>query len=554
MKFFNRFCFFLSFLALAACQPELPPPAAATPMASPSTTAVAPPIEPAATPMASPTATATPRPIAATPTATPIIAPPAQPTGELTLAITGRPPETLNPLLSLDASLVLLSPLLYRPLMQLDPLTARPQPALAERLGVSADGLTITIPLTTATSLTAEDVQASIAAAEWPELADIKQVTVVDARTVSVSLSRANCALAQTLARLPVLRQTDVITAAPQATGPFAVKSQSPTEIQLIPNPAYDGPKPGLAALTLRFFETEAEAWQAAQAGKTDVLSLTTPPGAIPDGFRAIASPGTDITFVSFNNRQPPFDRPEIRRALSLAVDRYGALKTVWGNAGDLVAGFLPPTHWAADQMLAVPEYNPAQVAAMLDEAGWRDEDEDGWRDNPQTGQRWELGIRVDEGNQAETATALLVAEAYRQIGVHAYAEIVTFDVLIDDLLTYDYQAAVYSLSAPAELAQDVYWRSDQIGAEFGINLPGYGNPQVDEWLNEARRAPGCVPEATAALYRRIMTQLNEDRPVDFLFAPMQFTVAATAVNGLKPGPFAPLTWNCASWFLARSD
>lgn len=548
MKRFVRFCLFLIFLALVACRAELPPGPTATIAAAtppPATATIATPIEPAATATIPP---ATPRPATATPAATP----PAQPAGELTLGLIGRPPKTLNPLLNLDASLALLSPLLYRPLMQLDPLTARPQPALAEHLRVSADGLTITLPLTTATTLTAEDVRASIAAAEWPELAGIKQVSVVDARTVSISLSRANCALAQTLVRLPILRQTDVITAAPPATGPFTVKSQTPTEIRLIPNPAYGGPKPGLAALTLRFFETEAEAWQAAQAGKVAVLSLTTPPDKIPEGFRVIASPGADITFVSFNNRQPPFDQAEIRRALSLAVDRSGILKTVWGDAGDLAAGFLPPTHWAADQAPAVPEYNPAQAAALLDEAGWRDQDGDGWRDNPQTGQRWELGIRVDEGNQAETATALLVADAYRRVGVHAYAEIVTFDVLIDDLLTYDYQAAVYSLPAPAELAQDVYWHSNQIEAEFGINLAGYNNPQVDAWLSEAGRVPGCAPDATSALYRRIMAQLNEDRPVDFLFAPMQFIVATTSVNGLIPGPFAPLTWNGASWFLAQ--
>ncbi|MFQ5578452.1 MAG: ABC transporter substrate-binding protein, partial [Anaerolineae bacterium] len=255
------------------------------------------------------------------------------------------------------------------------------------------------------------------------------------------------------------------------------------------------------------------------------------------------------LTFVAFNTGDDILGAATVRQALSHAVNRTQILQTAFGGFGTLAAGILPPAHWAANPDLPIPGYDPALAAAMLNAAGLTDGDGDGWRDLPGGGP-WQPAIRVEAGNRTEEAAALLVAGDYRRIGVQAQAEPVPFETLIDDLLTHDYQAAVYSLPVPATLDRRARWHSDQIEAEFGLNLAAYANPQVDGWLDAANTVRHCAPEARAALYRQIQAQLVEDRPVDFLVAPTYFVVVKESLAGVAPGPFAPLTWNAASWDL----
>lgn len=552
MKIPARLLLILISLTVAACRPN--PTAILKPLPTATTPAIAT-VSPAETgtptgtekSTATPTegATATPQPPTAT--ATPAESPQnRQPGGEITIGLVGKL-EGLNPLLDLDSTLAEISPLFTQSLMQIDPTTGATKPGLATELDISADGLTLTYTLNPGL-VTAADVQASIEIAVWPELVDVRRVETPDAQTVVVTLTQPNCALADTLSRLPLFRAADVEAEAPQSTGPFAVENRAETELRLTANPDFDGPAPLLEAITIRLFESEAQAWAAIEAGEIDLVSLTTLPQAPPDGYRSTPYPGSEVTFVAFNNQEPPFDQLPVRQALSLAVDREALLQAVFGGEGTLLDGFLPPEHWAADPDLSLPDFDPEAAKALLDEAGFRDQNGDGWRDDPESGETWLVGIRADESRPAEIAPALSVAAAYRQVGVKAQAEIVTFDVLIDDLLTHDYQAALYRLAIPVDADLRPYWHSDQIEAEFGINLTAYRNSQVDAWLVEANRVPGCDIAERVSLNQEILAQLSRDRPFDLLIQPNRFLVARETLGGMEPGPFAPLTWNAGTW------
>jgi len=469
--------------------------------------------------------------------------------GQITIGVVGKL-TSLNPLTDLSKTLALLRPLLYEPLNQLDPMTAQPVPNQADLVTLSADGLTLTYTLRTA-SLDPADLKASIETAIWPGLAKIRSVTETGSKRVTIRLTEPDCVLVDQLAQLPILTQTTASDPIPLGSGPFQLETWDAENniLRFIPNERQGVTKPWLEAITVRFFDENTSAWHALQAGELDLLPIQTSPDDLPPGYYSLAYPAPLQTFISFNHKHEIMQVPEVRQALSLAVNRAGLLTIVLDGQGELMASSLHPEHWATDLTLSPPAYDPDQAVALLDEAGLTDRDGDGWRDEPD-GDPWALGIRVYGDDEMQTAVAFLVADAYRQLGIRARAELVPQFTILDDLLNYEYQAAVYGFLVLPELNQRPYWHSDQIGADFGLNVAAYANLQVDDWLDEANQLPGCNAAERAILYHQIQQQLDEDRPVDFLMVPHQFLIIRDELQGLAPGPFASFTWNVADWYL----
>jgi len=111
---------------------------------------------------------------------------------------------------------------------------------------------------------------------------------------------------------------------------------------------------------------------------------------------------------------------------------------------------------------------------------------------------------------------AFWLAEYYRQIGVRARVETMPFSTLIDDLLTRDYQVAVYDWRVDVSAVR-ARWHSDSIDAEFGQNITGYRNPQVDALIDALDTVPRCDVSARAEIMQQINQLLADDRPADFL-------------------------------------
>ncbi len=447
-------------------------------------------ISPTVTPLAA-TATATAT-AAPSPSPTPV-ATPTSPLATVSFRAVGviGQIESLNPLLNLNPALAKISPLLYPTLNRVEPETASPQPFAAELPTIAADNLTLTFTLRL-TDITPADVQASIETAILPELEDVRAVKIVDARTVRITLTEPNCTAMDTLAQLPILPQAQVGADAP---GKFIWNADSQTLV--LPDTS------GAGALTLHFFADAATAQSALSAGEIDAIE---PPELI--------APSPRLIFAPFNNLQPPFDDSAVRRALSLAVDRKSLVRNYLG--GQFAPSILPEPRWGAIAQQPPFPTDPDAARNALDAVGISDHNGDGWRELPGESQPWQVTIEVDVNREDLQPIAFWLAEYYRQIGVQARAEMVPFSTLIDDLLTHDYQVAVYDWKVDVSAVR-ARWHSNSIDAEFGQNITGYSNPQVDALIDALDTAPHCDISARAETMRKINQLLANDRPGDFL-------------------------------------
>ena len=496
--------------------------------------------------------------------------------GRVVIGGLGRP-DTLNPLLAESETSHALVPLLFDSLLATDPNSGQLTPRLAATWTVADDSQTITFTLRPdarwhdGRPVVAGDVVFTIESARdpaldslyGPRLSHVAQVRAPDDRTIVVSLDSPHCPSLAALGELPILPQhlpTEVTGTAqsaphlkPVGSGPFVfVEQTAEGEVRLAGNANYwDGP-PYLDAWSYRPFETAADLQNALEAGQIDVAWL--PPGRLPGltAHHVYRYPAPEFVFVAFNNDHPILGDPQVRLALSMAVDREEILGRTLDGAGTLIAGSLPATHWAADPMLQPPAYDPDRARQLLAAAGWTDSDGDGWLDR--NGERLRLPVRTNGGNRLREDVATLVAGYYRALGIDASVEFVGWPVLLDDFFTHDFDAVVFSWPLQAEPDQSRWWLSTENEVGVGDNFVSFADKQVDRMLDEALAVPGCDAGRRAEIYRRIQRALVRERPYDFLFAPDAALVTREGVSGLQPGPFASPFWNVAEWTVSPPD
>ncbi len=463
--------------------------------------------------------------------------------------------DSLNPITANNSTLRELTPLLFDSLLRTDPQSARLGPGLAQSWEYSADGRRVTFHLpdqlkwSDGRALTAADIADSLAATEHPALQAVSSLNAPDDNTLTLTLASIDCAAVTNLALLPLLPAREITATTPAGSGPFMVVQQSTRSLTLIRNPLYWGNPPPLDELTVRLLQAD-EVPIALSEGQFDVLGpLQAPlPGLDTSGFAELTYPAAQMVYLAINYDPKNGDPlpPEVRQALILALDREAMLAEALAGDGQLLAGPLLPGHWAATANLALPAYDPALARQLLAQAGLRDADGDGWLDL--NGQRLEVGIRLNGQNELHQNLGWLLSSYYRDLGLLVRAEGVAFDSVVDDLFTHDFQLAIFSWPILPDPDQRLYWHSTENTIGLGLNFTSYRNPTLDETLDEGVAVPGCEPEARTKIYEEIQATLAEERPVDFLLAPNRHLLVGERLHGLKPGPFAPFTWNVNDW------
>ncbi|MCQ3980393.1 MAG: hypothetical protein DPW09_43835 [Anaerolineae bacterium] len=479
-----------------------------------------------------------------------------------TLGLVGQP-DSLNPITTNDSALRELTPLLFDTLLRVDPNTAQLQPGLAESWSYSDDGKKVVFHLPPSLKwsdgrpLTAAAIAASLKATEHPALLAFSQITAPDAKTLELTFAWIDCAAVTTLAQLPLLPAPAVLEPAPIGSGPFKIGewSENKRTLSLIRNRHYAGPAPLLDGLTVRFI-AEDEVDVALSEGQFDAL------GPVPASRSPLHAPSlTDLIYpapqmvylaINFAPKNTEAVAPEVRQALLLALDRPAILTKVLAGDGQLLAGSLLPGHWAAPADLTWPAYDPKAAQSFLRKAGLRDEDGDGWLD--QDGRRLELFVRTRGDKVLMQDLAWLASSYYRDLGLFARADLMSFTDTVDRLFKHDFDMAVFSWPLTPDPDQRLFWRSSENTAGQGLNFTSYDNPALDRLLDRAVSVPGCDPEQRAKIYNEIQETLAVERPVDFLFAPNRHILVGTRLHGLNPGPFAPFTWNVSEWYLQEGE
>jgi peptide/nickel transport system substrate-binding protein len=541
-------------LLAAACGPAAAPAPTAAPAAAPTQAPAAKPTTAAAAPAAT-TAPAAAAPTAAKPTTAPAAAATTAPAaaaagkpvkgGQLTIAME-RDATTFDPTRSQDVYsngiIGLTCDSLYKVsekgdiVGQLVEQTENPAPnvyVMTLRKGIKfQDG----------TDLNAEAVKFNLdrhrndeKGTRYQDVKDITSIETPDPNTVKVTLKNAFAPFASvlvggagyvqspaTLQKLGDNLQRDLTGA---GSGPYKfVQWQKDTQIVLERNPDYwdkdaDGTQlPYMDKLTFKPFPDENVRLTNVKTGDADVLMGPPPYKDVEDLRKA-----TDLTvneiaglgfqFIFLNTSKEPFDKPEVRRALSYAIDRDQIKQVVYFNLGKSL-------------MLPVPEVIPwafekdNQPYAKRDVTKAKAELEKAGVSNPS------FTFQISNNSPQLQQIAELVKDQIKEVGITMDIQLIEFATVVSNGNTGEYQALSLGWSGTVDPDGDLY---PLFYTKAGFNFAKYSNPAFDKALDDGRQ--NLEQPKRAQAYKDAQKALLDDQPMIVLYNQPQISVTRKEIQ-----------------------
>lgn len=417
-------------------------------------------------------------------------------------------------------------------------------PGLAESWDVSEDAKTVTFHLAAGVTwhdgepFSSQDVkftyEAILRDKGWAVdyLSDVASIETPDDVTVVIKLSQPNASFVQTLGEqgLSILPEhllagedwTDsAFNIAPVGTGPFKFEEYSTgSHILLSANEDYFQGRPIVDQLMFKILPDQASALTALESGEIQFSTNFAPPGEVD---RLDASPNVRVTYYTYPTiayqaynlaEAGPLQDPKVREAIALGTDRDGINDRAQNGLATVADHLYLSGHWATDESIELPGYDPDKANEILDAAGY---------ERDANGTRFSLGYLIYTGYGIE-GVADVVKQQMREIGI---------DIEIDAL-----EWGSYVTKGKDEKDFDVMFGMGYAGPDpalLGVfvgtggfqNSMSYSNPEVDNLLDEAVKVPGH--EERAEIYSEIQQILLDDMPRLPLFdRKVPFPVAET--------------------------
>jgi peptide/nickel transport system substrate-binding protein/oligopeptide transport system substrate-binding protein len=271
-------------------------------------------------------------------------------------------------------------------------------------------------------------------------------------------------------------------------TGPYKVKEwKHGQSLTLVANEYYWRGKPGIANITLVFNKDSETAYQLYQTGELDIMGSQQNPvpaghiaelQSLPD-FKSAASLAT--RYIGFNNKKPPFDNVDVRRAFALAVDKKALADQVL--AGQVVAAdrILPTGLLGTQLPVTALALDPAAAKAALAQAGFAD-----GKGLP------EITLAYGQEGDNETVAQAIQSMWEQNLGVKVKLqsfELATFSKNLDTTFKTPDQGLQFWLSIwGADYPDPQNFLSQQLHSNTANNNGHFADPQFDKLVDEADR------------------------------------------------------------------
>ncbi len=229
-------------------------------------------------------------------------------------------------------------------------------------------------------------------------------------------------------------------------------------------------------------------------------------------------SPASGYRYLAWNqsrNGQPTvFTDKRVRQAMTLLTNRPQLVQEIMLGYAVTASGPFNPLSKQISQAVVPWAYDVARAKALLQEAGFQDNDKDGVLETPQ-GEPFEFKLTYPSGSTNYEKMVLFLKDAYARAGIVLVPDPLEWSVFTERLKNKDF--AVITLGWTSGIETDVYqmFHSSQI-PDGGDNFISYSSPELDGLIETARRT---VDEDTRMpMWHRAHEILHEDQPYTFLF------------------------------------
>lgn len=361
-------------------------------------------------------------------------------------------------------------------------------------------------------AFTAQDVVASIkrvplAAKNSPSsfapyVKEIAEVIAIDPLTVQIKTDGPTPLLLNNLSRIAILPASQENTTTEEmnkgngviGTGPFKFVSWTPDDnIMLARNDAYWGEKAAWDNVTFRIFKNSSARVAAMLSGGVDMIeNIPTADTRRLEGsdvVNVVKVTGNRLMYLHMDQdrEQSPFAKgadgknplvkPEIRRALSVAINREAIIDRIMDGQGTPAGQVVPEGYFGYDPSIKIDTYDVAKAKELLAQAGYPD--------------GFSLTFHASNDRYPnDSKVAQAIGQFFSRAGVKTEVSTLPGSVYFTRASAREFSfimggAAVETGEASGVLGPILETYGDNAGQG---NRGRYSNPEFDKTLGEARK------------------------------------------------------------------
>src|SRR5437764_12582128 len=318
----------------------------------------------------------------------------------------------------------------------------------------------------------------------------------------------------------------------PIGTGPFKFVEFKPNEyIKVAKNPDYWKPgRPYLDGIEYTIMREIAPRNLAFFAGKFDVTSpygVTIP--TLKDFKEQAPQASCEITATNVNRTMlinpntPPFDKPELRRAMALSLDRKAFIDIITDGQGDIGGVMLPAPEgvWGmpADMLRSLPGYGPdvaknrADAREIMKKLGYGPD------------KRLELTISTRNVPSFRDPAVILI-DQLKEIYVGGVLDTIETANWHSKVTRKDYTVAMNGTGSGVDDPDQQFYENYACGS--ARNYSGYCNPELDKKFDEQSAM------ADQDKRKRLVWEMDRKLQEETLLARSFFTIFLPPAGSLR--------------------
>ncbi len=302
----------------------------------------------------------------------------------------------------------------------------------------------------------------------------------------------------------------------PIGTGPFKFVEFKPNElIRVTRNPDYWKPsRPYLDGIDYTIIPNVATRLLAFITGNFDMIPGVSIPlmkdvkGQAPDAICEVA-PANIARTLGINRDKPPFDNPDLRRAMTLTLDRQAYIDILTEGKGDVGAVMQPPPEGAwgmpLEMLRTLPGYDPdvrknrAEARQIMEKLGY--------------GPDKRLAVTISTRNIATYRdSSVILIDQLKEIYIDGVLEPIDTVNWYPKVTRRDFTVTVNVSENSLDDPDPLFYQNYVCGAER--NYTGYCNPELDRQID--RQSMESDRDKRRQLVWEIERKLAEDdaRPI----------------------------------------
>ena len=237
--------------------------------------------------------------------------------------------------------------------------------------------------------------------------------------------------------------------------------------------------------------------------------------------FKIYEKISLSYTYLGFNLRLKKFQNPDVREALSIAIDREELVNILFFKHAKVCSGPFLPGSSAFNANVKVPKVDVKKAKELLKKAGYT-------KENPLT-----FEIVTSNSSPIRPYAAQILQHQLKKVGVIVTLRVMEWQAFLN-MIVFPHKFDTVLLGWGLSPTPDPYlfWHKDS-DKKGGFNLVGYNNPEVNKMIEESQSI--IDREKLASRWQKMFQLITDDNPYLFLYIPNSITAVDKEIKNIEP-------------------